>query len=212
MDYLDTLKNITDSVNDSKEFIVSHKLIMLDLISREEENVTISQDVFIYFYEDVINSKLKVDFKTALTEPVYSLAQGDAQNCVNTKISITKLEEDSTLYTWLQNAIRFTDHLALHYLQVILTEAPVKQGDAGTERSRYIQINQKKNDAEKAGRILDNLYDCRNKIEHRTVSDPSNPGFQKMLTPNYKRAKRQILKRYPEALECFQDSFENFHN
>ena len=175
MNYLETLSDIRKSIVSGKELDVGHKMIVIDLISKEEQSHTIGQDVFVYFYEDAIKTKLSFDFRVALTEPEYQLAQEDAQICVNAFPSISKLEENSSLYIWLQSAIRFTDHLALHYLQVIVKENPIKQGDAGKERSRYIQINQKKNDAEKAGRILDNLYDCRNKMEHRTISDPANP-------------------------------------
>jgi len=209
MDYLDTLKKIKDSISSGKELIVSHKLIIIDLISKEEQSFSAGEDSFVYFYEDVIQKKITFNFEAALTRPVYELAQDDAQNCINVSQSVTKLEDNSSLYTWLQNAIKFTDNLALHYLQNIINEVPVKQNDAGTERSRYIQINQKKNGAEKAGRILSSLYDCRNKMEHRKVSDANDENKQKIIPPNYKRIRRQIQKRYPEALICFHDSFIN---
>jgi hypothetical protein len=211
MDYLEILNEVKQSVNASKDINISHKLLLINLILREVESQTADEDIFIFFFEDVTSSKVSFDFKKALTLPVYELASKDAENCISAVKSFKNLEENNKLTLWLQSALKFTDHLALHYLQVIVKEVPVKQGDAGKERSRYIQINQKKNDAEKAGRILDNLYECRNKLEHRTVSDPLHPGNQKILPPNYKRTKKQILLRYPEALKCFQDSFAKFH-
>jgi len=207
MDYLKTLSEIKDSIGKGEELTASKKLIAIELIEREEENVKINEDSFVYFYEDVIDNNIDFEFEEVLTTAVYQVAQEDANNCLNNFSSFKKIEENSTLYSWLQNAIRFTDHLALHYLQEIIKEVPVKQGDAGRERSRYIQINQRKNDAEKAGRIMDNLYECRNKLEHRKVEDS-----QRIIPPNYKRAKKQVRKRYPEALVCFRDSFVNFYN
>ncbi|WP_190808734.1 hypothetical protein [Flagellimonas sp. S3867] len=212
MDYLKTLNDIKDSIGNGKELTAPNKLIVIDLIEKEQQSIAINQDIFIYFYEDVINNDLEFEFEEVLTTQVYQLAQGDATNCLNTFSSFKKIEDNSSLYSWIQNAIRFTDHLALHYLQEILEETPVKQGDAGPERSRYIQINQKKNDAEKAGRIMDNLYECRNKLEHRTAKDSENSDYQRIIPPNYKRAKKQIVKRYPQALICFRDSFTNFYN
>ncbi|XCF07530.1 hypothetical protein ABI125_06645 [Tamlana crocina] len=209
MDYLKTLQDIKDSIGEGKELTASNKLIVIGLIEKEEETIGMNEDSFIYFYEDVIDHEIQFEFEEALTTAVYELAQGDATNCLNTFSSFKKIEDNSALYSWLQNAIRFTDHLALHYLQEIIKEVPEKQGDAGQERSRYIQINQKKNDAEKAGRIMDNLYECRNKLEHRKVE---NSDSQRIIPPNYKRAKKQIIKRYPEALICFRDSFKNYYN
>lgn len=124
-----------------------------------------------------------------LTNEVYELAKGDATNCTGVANSINKLEEKPSLYIWLQNALKITDHLALHYLQNIINEVPTRQNDAGVERSRYIQINQRKNDAEKAGRILDKLYEWRNKLEHRYANVPNEPDKQKIIAPNYKEPK-----------------------
>jgi len=212
MDYLKTLDNIKNSISKGEELNATNKLIAIGLIEKEKESYVIEdEDSFVYFYEDVIDRKIDFDFEEKLTTPVYEVAQSDATNCVNTFSSIKKLEDNSSLYSWLQNAIRFTDHLALHYLQEIINETPEKQGDAGAERSRYIQINQKKNDAEKAGRIMDNLYDCRNKLEHRKIKDSEDSDYQRIIPPNYKRAKKQIVKRYPEALICFRESFIEFY-
>lgn len=210
MDYLNTLKEIKDAIGKNKELKVSHKVIVIDLISKEEKTYSVGEDSFVYFYEDVIQNKITFDFETALTSPVYLLAQGDATNCIHTSQSIKNLEDNSSLYTWLQNAIKFTDHLALHYLQNIINEIPVPQNNAGRERSRYIQINVNKNNAQKAGRILDNLYACRNKMEHRRVSN-NEEDKQTIIPPNYKQIRRQIQKRYPEALICFQDSFADHY-
>ncbi len=211
MNYLETLSDIKEAINKNQELKIAHKLVVLELISKEERSEEKSDDIFIYFYEDVIKNKLSFDFEKALTSPVYLLAQNDALTCTRLFETIDELEENSSLYSWLQSAIKFTDHLALHYLQVIKKEAPISQGEAGKERSRYIQINKKANDAEKAGRILDNLYECRNKMEHRTVSDPNTPNFQMIIPPNYKTVKKQIQKRYPEALINFRDAFQNYH-
>ncbi|NAS12239.1 hypothetical protein [Poritiphilus flavus] len=209
MDYLKTLQDIKNSIGEGKELTASNKLIVIGLIEKEEETVGMNEDSFVYFYEDVIDNEIQFEFEEALTTDVYQLAQGDAANCLNTFSSFKKIQDNSAIYSWLQNAIRFTDHLALHYLQEIIKEEPERQGDAGTERSRYIQINQKKNDAEKAGRIMNNLYECRNKLEHRKVESSDS---QRIIPPNYKRAKKQITRRYPEALICFRDSFASYYN
>ncbi len=209
MDYLKTLRDIKDSIGKGRELTASNKLIVIGLIEKEEETIGMNEDSFVYFYEDVIDNNIEFEFEEALTTAVYQLAQADATNCLITFSSFKKIEDNSALYSWLQNAIRFTDHLALHYIQEIIKEEPEKQGDAGRERSRYIQINQKKNDAEKAGRIMDNLYECRNKLEHRKVE---NSDSQRIIPPNYKKVRKQIAKRYPEALICFRDSFVNYYN
>lgn len=211
MDYLKTLNDIKDSLEDGKELITSQKITLIDLISKEEEVVRIEDDPFTYFYKDVINKELDFDFTTAFPNNVYTLAQDNARTCTRVYTSINKIEENANLYAWLQSAIKFTDHFALHYLQEIKNEEPTLQGDAGRERSLYIQINQKANDAERAGRIMDNLYDCRNKMEHRTKNDPKRPGFVIIIPPKYRGVKKQIKKRYPEALLCFEEVFSNHY-
>lgn len=211
MDYLDTLNEIKESVGMNEELSLGHKMVILDLISKESEVVDIDKNPFIYFYEDVIEEAINFNFEPPLTPPVYQNASDDALNCLNLFRSLSKLKENSSLTNWLQNALKFTDHLALHYLQEIVGEAAEKQGQAGKERSLYIQINEKKNSAQKAGRILDNLYDVRNKLEHRTVSDPTRPGFQRIISPNYRKAKKNIIKRYPEALICFRNTYKDHY-
>ena len=212
MDYLKTLGEIKDSISKGQELTASKKLIIIDLIEKEEESIGMNEDSFVYFYEDVIESDIGFEFEEILTTEVYQVAQGDATNCLNTFSSFKKIEENQSLYSWLQNAIRFTDHLALHYLERIIQEEPEKQGYAGAERSRYIQINQKKNDAEKAGRIMHNLYDYRNKMEHREIKSSDDSESVRIVPPNYTRVKKQVVRRYPEALICFRDSFAKFYN
>jgi hypothetical protein len=210
MSYLETLIELEKSVTTS-EFSINHKMIMIGLIGKEQKIENIKINPIKYFYEDVTSKSYSFDFASVLSLEASQLANDEIISCTNVFPVFSGIESSSSLLNWLQSAIKFTDQLSLHYLQEILKEAPTKQGDYGKERSRYVQINKKIYDAEKAGRIMDNLYDERNKLEHRTVNDSTNPGFQKIIPPKYHQARKKILKKYPEVLICFNDCFVRYY-
>ncbi|AUZ83791.1 hypothetical protein [Methylophaga nitratireducenticrescens] len=204
MGYIDTLLETRDNVNKG-ELPTNNKMILIELIEKEVGLVNAQVDPFVHFYTDVLGISDIFDF-SAVLEQNYALAQQHADACISIFINFASLEPTSKLHSWLQSAIRFVDCIVIHYLQEVLSEDPLPQGDAGVERSRYIQINRQGVKAQKAGRIMDNLYDQRNQMEHATKSDPKNPNKQLLLTPNYRRAIRQINKRFPEALESFNEA------
>lgn len=212
MGYLDTLKDIEAKISESKELGISHKSVVIDLIEKERTYTNISSNPFSYFYKDVTQATDIFDFESVLVTTGYDASTSEALSCTRIFSSFQRLEPNSKLLNWLHSAIKFTDNIVLHYLQDVLNEEPTKQGDAGKERSRYIQINRQGSRTQKAGRIMDNLYEVRNKMEHRTVNDSSRPGYQKIIPPNYKKSIKQITKRYPEALLNFDTAFKEHYN
>jgi len=210
MSYLDTLIESKKSVEDSSDVPNNHKLVLIELIEKAHSLEVTSDDPFFYFYSDVTNREDIFEFKSVL-KGLYTDAQQHASSCIKLFIKISQLEENEELHIWLSSAIRVVDCIAMHYLQEVLEEEAIKQGDAGKERSRYIQINRKEIKAEKAGRIMDDLYEERNKMEHRTKNDPENPSKQILITPNFRRARKKILKRFPEALNCFDSVYKTHY-
>ena len=211
MSYLDTLLEIQNKVVSDDNYEINERVVLIDLIKEKEKQVKAEEDYFIYFYTDVSDLQEIFDYSDVLGDG-YVLAQEHASTCVSMFSSFSVLGEDVKLISWLQSAIRFVDCIVIHYLQEILKEKPENQGDAGKERSRYIQITRKGIKAEKAGRIMDNLYDERNNMEHITKTDPGNPDKQIMHPPNYKRVKRNINRRFPEALKNFNEAFEEHYH
>jgi len=209
MGYLDTLIGIKEKV-ENINLLANEKIIIIDLIGKETASIEDKQDTFVYFCNDILGTEEIFDFSGVLNEN-YTLAQGHAHACVSIFIRFASLEEDSRLHSWLISAIKVVDCIVIHYLQEVLNEDPTPQGNAGVERSRYIQINRHGVKAEKAGRIMDQLYEERNNMEHLTKSDPANPGRQILIPPKFNRVKKKITKRFPEALESFNKAFKEHY-
>ncbi len=206
MSYLDTLADMKNAVT-SSDLRASHKILLIELVDRESYGYQADQDAFVYFYQNILQGIDIFDFSSVLADN-YEYAKSHARTCVLLFEDFYSLGEDQNLQSWLQSAIRFTDCIVIHYLQDVLGENPEPQGDAGLERSRYIQINRNDVSAERAGRIMDHLYDLRNKSEHITKADPLNSGKQILHPPNFRKIRKKIQQRYPQALESFNDAFK----
>ncbi len=211
MGYLDTLVKMQDSVGINKDFLPSHKVLMIELIEKEKSLKLAEENAFVYFYTNILEAAEIFDFSSVLGD-YYDEANGQAIICLNIFIDFASLEDDQRLRPWLQGAIKFVDFIVIHYLQEVLKEAPVSQGDVGKERSRYIQINRKGVKAQKAGRVMDNLYDERNKMEHVTKTDPNDPNKQILFPPKFSKVRKNIQKRFPEALESFNEAFKEYYD
>jgi len=210
MSQIDTLIEMKQKVEKSKEFPANQTLLMIEMIQKREAEVNAEKDYFVYFYGNVLGSLDVFDFSNVL-DNYYTEAQEHASVCVSLFIDFKHLESNKKLQNWLQSAIRFVDCIVIHYLQEVLGESPTRQKDAGVEKSRYMQINRKEVKAEKAGRIMADLYGERSKMEHITKSDPNNPGNQILVPPNFNKVRRKILKRFPEALESFNNAFKSHY-
>lgn len=210
MSYLETLIETRNSVESSEGMPTNHKLILIELIEKEQSFEQANDDAFRYFYSDVIGSDDVFDFESILDD-LYTHAKIQAKVCIKIFNRFSDLQPNEDLQNWLSSAIRTVDCIAIHYLQDILNEEAVKKGDAGWERSRYIQINRNEVSAEKAGRIMDQLYLERNKMEHRTKNDPSIPGKRILITPKFKNINKKIRKKFPQALDCFNKAYKEFY-
>lgn len=211
MSYLDTLIEMQDELKQSSDISTNHKLLLIGFIEKERSLDYAEEDSFVYFYSNILKSADIFDFSSVLNEN-YTQAQSYANVCVLIFNDFSYLKADPLLQSWLQNAIKFVDCIVIHYLQEVLNEEPIAQENVGVERSRYRQINKKGVKAERAGRIMDNLYGDRNKMEHTTNPHPKNPKMQVLTPPKYNKVKKNIQKRFPEALESFNEAFKEYYD
>jgi len=208
MSYLDMLQEIESNLS-AAEIPVNHKIILVDLISRERSFINANKDSFLYFYRNVIQAEDVFNYSGVLNN--YGQAQGHATICLTIFLDFLTLEGDHRVCTWLQSAIRFVDCIVIHYIQEVLREESVSQDGVGAERSRYIQINRRNVKAQKAGRIMENLYKQRSKMEHVTKTDKNNPKKKILVPPNYNRIRNIILQTFPEALDVFNDAYKEHY-
>lgn len=211
MGYLDELEELSSIMKTTEDLNYAQRIIMIEMIEDKVEQEQLSDDYFIRFYEVVTEKQLGFDYAGILDSSIYSSASDEAKACLTVFPKFKTIQANSSLLSWIVNALKFTDHLALHYIQNILKEPPYSDPNNGIERSRYIQINHAKNRAHVAGRILNNLYDQRNKLEHRTIKDPNNPEKQKIIAPNFNKARKKIISDYPKALLSFEVAFNEFY-
>lgn len=212
MGYIEELEELYSVVAKSEDFNLAQRLMMLDLIENRKKEEQHSDDPFVRFYEDVSKEELNFDYRASLGEESYSAASQEAQACINVFNSFDDIKANSSLLSWIVNALKFTDLIALHYIQDILQEDPINDPNNGVERSRYIQINKAKNRAHVAGSILNNLFDQRNKLEHRTKKNPNDSSKQIILKPDYNKARKKIAKDYPKALLSFKIAYIEHYN
>jgi hypothetical protein len=211
MSYLDTLIDTKNNVENGIELPVNQKLIIIELIESRQVLEHAKDDALLYFYSDVISSEEVFDYASVL-DNLYADAKTHAQACLTIYNRFSQIQPCEDLNNWLSSAIRTVDCIAIHYLQNVMQEEPRKQGEAGWERSKYIQINRLGVRAGRAGRIMDDLYEERNKMEHRTKNDPANPGRRILITPKFNKIIKKIKKRFPEALVCFNDAFKEHYD
>jgi len=168
--------------------------------SKQEQKDTGKDNPFVYFYEDIIEAKLLINFKEILGTPYYPNAESDAWCCLHICDEFKKLSTWS-VSGWLQNALKFIDHMVLHYIQKELNELPKKYSQKGEESSRYQQLSEKPTEIAKAGNKLLELYKLRNGLEHRTRTLPD--GQQMILKPKRAEIRKTVSKLYPEVLHVF---------
>ncbi|WP_305462978.1 hypothetical protein [Photobacterium leiognathi] len=210
MSYIDTLIETKKDVENSSDLKPNQKLIILNLIEKERAIKEAEKDSFVYLFKNITSRDDVFDFQPYLGES-YLLAKGHADCCVGIFSDFSSLEANAKLQNWLSSAIKVVDYVVIHYLQEVLGEDPVKHNDHGKERSRYIQINRNGIGAQKAGRIMDNLYGERNKMEHQTKNDPDDPTKQRIMPPNYRRVLRNINRNFPAALTTFNDVYKEHY-
>ncbi len=179
--------------------------ILNDYLEKEKKKSGAKENPFVFFYEDVISSAMSFNFKSALGDVQYKNASEDALACLEICVDFSKLPLYS-ISGWLQNALKFTDHLVLHYIQEVLKETPIILG--GEEKSRYIQIKWKKGEISDAGDKLIYLYELRSKqLEHRTRVYPD--GKQEIISPPRKLIRKEISKSFPEVMKIFLRTFKS---
>jgi hypothetical protein len=66
---------------------------------------------------------------------------------------------------------------------------------------------EKKGDIAVAGAILKELYDYRNKLEHRTIVHPD--GKQELIAPQRNLVRQFVVKHYPDVLKRILKSYSN---
>ncbi len=161
---------------------------------------------FIFFYEDIIAKQLTVDFETVLTPKDYLSAEGDARCCLELCNNFKSLSS-WVITAWLPSALKFVDNIVLHYIQNSAQLKVQKYKNAGVEKSRYIQLSkQADKDIAFAGSLLANMYELRNKLEHRTITH--DDGTQEILRPQRNKVRREVAKLYPRILMGLLAYFE----
>lgn len=161
---------------------------------------------FEYFYEDVISKLLKFQFKLALGNNIYSKASDDAFACLETCERFMNLNPHK-IHGWLMVALKFVDHFVVHYLQDIRKVVLKKISKFGPEKSRYIYLSKIDCAISKAGLILIDLYEIRNKeLEHRTKT--MRDGTIELLKPDRKSVYNEVIKYYPEVLNAILKEYE----
>ena len=176
----------------------SFQLEMLaEYLEKEKKKSGAKENPFVFFYEDVASSSLSFNFQIALGEAIYKNASDDALSCLNICTEFYKLSSWA-VSGWLQNALKFTDNIVLHYIQDCCKEIPKSYPNAGVEKSRYIQLSEKNGDISTAGAELKDLYELRNKLEHRTITHPD--GTQELISPKRSKIRQVVVKLYPDAL------------
>lgn len=173
------------------------KQLLTEYLEKEKKKTGAKENPFVFFYEDVISESLQYNFETTLGTKSYKNASKDALGCLNICPEFFKLSSWA-VDGWLQNALKFTDHIVLHYIQDYCNETPKTYPKTGVEKSRYKHISEKDGDISVAGSELTELYDLRNKLEHRTITHPD--GRQELVPPRKNKVRRLVVKLYPDAL------------
>lgn len=161
---------------------------------------------FKYFYKDIVGTAIGYELEPKISAE-YKAIDNHAKACLKLVSCFLYLPLDDTLYSWIQRAIKLTDHFALHYIQEVKIVTPLKKiRNAGIERSRYRQISDFNDIASVSGNNMDQLYEVRSSLEHRTNIDTTT-GQQEIIIPNYKIARNKIKKLYPTALKGFRNAY-----
>jgi hypothetical protein len=182
-----------------------HLEMIAEYLEKEKIKARAKETPFTYFYENVILSSLNFNFQNALGEAYYKNASDDALSCLNTCTDFYKISSWA-ISGWLQNALKFTDNIALHYIQNYCKEIPKSYPNAGVEKSRYIHLSEKDGDISIAGAELKDLYELRNRMEHRTKIHLD--GTQELIPPKRNKVRQVVVKLYPDVLKRFLKTYE----
>jgi hypothetical protein len=74
-----------------------------------------------------------------------------------------------------------------------------------------VQINSREYSAHVAGRIMNNLYEQRNKLEHRYMKDPNDEEKKILLKPDFGKARKRIQNDFPKALLSFRKAYKEYY-
>jgi hypothetical protein len=204
---IENIENLASSSgNTMSDF---HQEIIADYLEKEKRKSGAKENPFIYFYEDVIANVLAYDFQSVLGKPYYKNASDDALSCLNICDNFYRLSS-WCVNGWLQNALKFTDHLVLHYIQDICNNIPKKFPNTGIEKSRYKQLGESNDDEiRRVGIFLENLYDLRNDLEHRTIIHED--GRQEIIKPKLAYVRKNVIKLYPNVLDKILKTYKDIH-
>lgn len=167
------------------------------------------EDVFVNFYESIINDDLEVDFKSILGAPDYEGASMYSRLCIGEAKSIKNLPTNIRIGTWVLNALKFVDYIVVHYIQVVKEEVPdnglIENDNTsyGDERLRYKMLQRYEHSVSNAGSWLLDMYDLRTRLVHNTqIEKQTNRHVFKI--ENYSQISRSAAKLYPRILKTFQ--------
>lgn len=211
MGYIEELEELSRMNMQNEEYNYAQRMIMVNMIQEKILEAQASDDFFIRFFEDAINDVIDFDFKSALSDNAYNSASEDAEACINIFPRLSEMKANRSVLSWIVTALKYTDQIVLHYIQEILNINPVKHPDHGVERSMYIQINTGEFTAQVAGNLLNNLYEQRNRLEHRYVKDPKDEQKKILLKPDFGTAKKKIQNNFPKALISFRRAFKEHY-
>ena len=159
---------------------------------------------FDFFYEDVISYSLSFDFSKPLGNDLYRIACDDALNCISICDNFHKISH-WIVNGWLQVALKFVDNLVFHYMQVRSSKFPKYNSKLGVEKWRYEQISKLDGEISIAGYNLIELYNLRNRLEHRTKEHPN--GRQELIQPDRKKMRHIVVNLYPDVLKIFLNEY-----
>lgn len=204
------IEKIENAVAPTEIVASSLQLKMLaEYLEKEKRKSGVDKNPFMYFYEDIISSSLSFNFKEAIGDLNFKNASEDALTCLNTCNEFHKLSS-WIIAAWLPNALKFADYLVLHYIQDCCKEVPKSYPKAGIEKARYIQLSENENNIiSPAGAKLKELYDLRNKLEHRTETYPD--GKQKLISPKRNQVRSVVKKLYPSVLKHILETYKSLY-
>ncbi|SDT05437.1 hypothetical protein SAMN04489797_3130 [Winogradskyella sediminis] len=211
MGYIEELEELSKMNMQNEDYNYAQRIIMVNMIQEKISDAQTSDDYFIRFFEDVINENIDFDFQSALSEDAYNSASEDAEACINIFPKLSEMKANRSVLPWIITALKYTDQIVLHYIQEILDINPIKHPDHGIERSMYIQIKSGGYTAQVAGNLLNNLYEQRNKLEHRYVKDPKNEEKKVLLKPEFGTARKKIKNSFPKALKSFRKAYKEHY-
>ena len=65
MSYLDTLIELKVKV-ESSDFLLNHKILLIDLIEKERSRSSAKEDAFVYFYTNILKTTDIFDFSSVV--------------------------------------------------------------------------------------------------------------------------------------------------